>query len=153
MSCPHEAQMGARAKNVARILAVLVIAAVVLVCVMHANRRLETGTIACSVFAAAAVLSFFSWVTTTTANDACLKASSGCPDVEAIQQPAAQAINWMASFIALFVVLRMYRAQSGAWSMVGAYAAISVAGLVLSMVFASWVQSTIGVDGCQRPDM
>jgi len=71
---------------------------------MQTDRRLETGTIACSVIAGAAVLSFFSWITTTTANNACLKATMKCSDLESIQKPGAQAINWMVSFIALFVV-------------------------------------------------
>jgi len=135
-----------QAKTVAQVLAVAVIASVILVCVRETGMqsKLEMGTITCSVMGAAAVLAFFSYVTVTTDTTPCLQENLQCEDTDMIKTPAAQAINWMASFIALAVVLNMYRNRAGVWHLIGAYILISLLGLSAAMGFSAYVDHTVG---------
>jgi len=147
-----ERTYGGQAKNVAQFLFVLVITSVIIVCIQQSGlqARLEMGTIACSVSAAAAVVAFFSYVTVTTQRTPCLRDDLRCGDDEKIKSPAVQAINWMASFIALGVVLHMYRQQSGVWHLIGAYAAISLLGVSAAMGFSAYVDHALGSTLAQK---
>ena len=140
-----------QAKHVSMGLAVAAVVAVVLVCLGQSTRRLETGTIACSITAACAVVLFFSYVTVTTQRTPCLQKDMKCEAVDDIKVPMMQAVNWMASFVALAVVLHMSRAKAGAWKMVGSYFGISLVGFGLMTAAGAYVDHALRPVLCTPP--
>ena len=141
------------ARKVSITLAISAVVAVILICVGQTGFRskLEVGTIASSIIAACAIVVFFVYVVIRTRGTTCLQKDMACGEIGDIKRPVIQAINWATSFVSLAVVLPMYRAHDGAWSIIGTNVVITLLGCGLAAAAGSYIEHALRPALCTQP--
>jgi len=107
----------------------------------------EYTTLTSSMAIACLITVFLGWASFETNRSFCLRLDIGCEGSENLASGIASGINSMASVLTIAAVLYMYRAQTGAWMMIGAYLLIGAVGSIVASVAAELVQKHL-VDRC-----
>lgn len=148
LSCPQQYDQATDQLNrVSVSLASSVLFGTMAACLLPMTHKVETGALTSCILIGLAVCLYFTWITIKSASigGACMKQEGfGCRDIDALKTGMAQAINWMVSFVALWVLIQMYRDRMSAWALVGVYMGMSSLGSVMASSAVAWVDSMLG---------
>jgi len=113
-----------------------------------ATQNIEYTTLTSSMAIACVITVFFGWAAFETSRSWCLMMVTGCERAKDLMSGIASGINSMASVLAIAAVLYMYRAQTGAWMMIGTYFLIGAVGSIVASVAAAMVHKHVIEESC-----
>jgi len=130
-----------QAKGALAIMVSLVIMGTVVACILPKSHKVETGVLTSCLLIGLAACSLIAWATLKVSSMSKCARETGftCDDMMSISGSMTQAINWMASIAAVWIVIHMYRSRAGPWEMIGSYVGVNLLGVLVAVLAGLWV--------------